>query len=52
MGRKGFGESTEGVWNKLFKEYEKKYPDLASEFERSLSNDLPNNFLDQIDKFY
>ena len=45
------GNTIEGDWNKLFKEYETKYPDLASEFERSLSNDLPNDFLDQIDEF-
>ena len=48
---KDLGNSIEGDWNKLFKEYETKYPDLASEFERSLSNDLPNDFLDQIDEF-
>ena len=48
---KDLGNSIERDWNKLFKEYETKYPDLASEFERSLSNDLPNDFLDQIDEF-
>ena len=48
---KDLGNTVEGDWNKLFKEYETKYPDLASEFERSLSNDLPNDFLDQIDEF-
>ncbi|SUZ56143.1 uncharacterized protein METZ01_LOCUS8997, partial [marine metagenome] len=48
---KDLGNKVEGDWNNLFKEYETKYPDLAGEFERSLSNDLPNDFLDQIDEF-
>ncbi len=48
---KDFGNSIEEDWNKSFSDYETKYPDLAEEFRRSLSNDLPKDFLDQIDEF-
>tara|TARA_B100001123_G_scaffold202243_1_gene229403 strand:+ start:10 stop:1524 length:1515 start_codon:yes stop_codon:yes gene_type:complete len=48
---KNLGNTLEEDWNKLFKEYKTKYPDISVEFERSLSNDLPNNFLDLIDEF-
>lgn len=48
---KEVGSSREEDWKKLFKNYEQKYPDLASELTRTLSKGLPDNFLDQIDKF-
>ena len=48
---KDIGNSKEGEWQKLFQNYEIKYPDLARELTRSLSNELPDNFVHQIDKF-
>ncbi|MDP6917132.1 MAG: transketolase, partial [SAR86 cluster bacterium] len=48
---KDLGNTLEEDWKKSFKEYETKYPDLADEFRRALSNDLPKDFLGQIDEF-
>ena len=48
---KDIGNSKEGEWQKLFQSYEIKYPDLARELTRSLSNELPDDFVHQIDKF-
>ena len=48
---KEVGSSREDDWKELFKNYEIKYPDLAGELNRSLSKELPDNFLEQIDKF-
>jgi len=48
---KEIGSSREEDWKKSFKNYEQKYPDLASELNRTLSRGLPDNFLDQIDEF-
>lgn len=35
------GAKAEGEWNDLFAQYKAKYPELASEFERRMSGDLP-----------
>ena len=48
---KQIGNSREDDWKELFKNYEIQYPDLAGELNRSLSKELPDNFLEQIDKF-
>ncbi|MAP33470.1 MAG: transketolase [Rickettsiales bacterium] len=48
---KEVGSSREDDWKELFKNYEIKYPELAGELNRSLSKELPDNFLEQIDKF-
>ena len=45
------GSSREDDWKELFKNYEIKYPELAGELNRSLLKELPDNFLEQIDKF-
>lgn len=38
------GAALEQTWNANFAEYQKAYPDLAAEFERRLSGQLPENF--------
>ena len=43
---KEVGSSREDDWKELFKNYEIKYPDLAGELNRSLSKELPDNFLE------
>lgn len=37
------GQKYEDKWNKLFAEYEKAYPELAAEFKRRISGELPCN---------
>jgi len=48
---KDIGNSREEEWQKLFQNYEIKYPDLAGELKRSLSNELPDDFTNQINEF-
>ncbi len=40
----GKGEKLEQAWQSLFADYQKKYPDLAQEFNRRLEKKLPNNW--------
>ncbi len=37
------GKKTEEEWNRLFSEYEKKYPDLAKEFRSWMSGEIPSD---------
>lgn len=46
---KNIGQELEQNWNQLFNQYQTKYPELALEFKRRLSGELPQNF-DQIIK--
>lgn len=53
---KGKGEMAEDSWNGRFAAYEKAYPQLAAEFSRRMSGELPevydahaSNFIDSID---
>lgn len=39
--RRGPGEELEAGWNRLFLDYASKYPDLAEEFRRRMTNRLP-----------
>ena len=45
---KDIGNSREEEWQKLFQNYEIKYPDLAGELKRSLLTALPADFTNQI----
>ncbi|MBK3332802.1 transketolase [Persephonella atlantica] len=38
------GRKLEQEWNEMFKEYRKKYPELAEEFERFISGEIPENW--------
>ena len=38
------GMEANNAWNKLFAEYQVKYPELGSEFARRLSGELPTNW--------
>ncbi|MGA9852108.1 MAG: transketolase [Gammaproteobacteria bacterium] len=38
------GQAFEDNWNTLFKEYGKSYPELAAEFTRRMSGELPENW--------
>ncbi|MFA4867747.1 MAG: transketolase [Pedobacter sp.] len=38
------GEQTESEWNELYKQYKKKYPDLARAFEATSSGKLPHGW--------
>lgn len=41
---KAAGEQAESEWNQRFSAYAKAYPELANEFERRLSGELPADF--------
>lgn len=45
------GRDLENVWDQSFAEYAQAYPDLATEFERRMSGDLPDNWSMTIDAF-
>jgi len=45
------GAKFEQQWNEEFSAYEKAHPDLAAEFKRRLSGELPENFLEKADTF-
>ncbi|SFR64222.1 transketolase [Thiomicrospira sp. ALE5] len=45
------GAEEEAAWNEMFAAYEKEYPELASEFKRRMSGELPANFAVEMDKF-
>lgn len=38
------GEALEKAWQQLFNEYKEKYPELASELERAIRGELPENY--------
>ncbi|HET8708193.1 MAG TPA: transketolase [Pseudomonadales bacterium] len=38
------GAAREQAWNKLFADYQAKYPELAAEFSRRIKGELPANF--------
>ncbi|CAL4042280.1 Transketolase 2 [Buchnera aphidicola (Anoecia corni)] len=44
------GKQLESNWNKLFQKYEKNYPNLAQEYKRRMSQILPNNWNDEMNK--
>ena len=42
------GKAMEDAWNKMFADYAKAYPELASELKRRLAGDLPAGFDDVV----
>jgi len=47
---KSRGSETEQAWNELFSSYRESYPELAAEFSRRMSGDLPDNWQQETDK--
>ena len=47
---KAQGAKAQSEWDQLFADYQAQYPDLASEFERRVQGDLPQNALVAFDK--
>ena len=45
------GGSFNDSWNKLLKDYEKKYPNDSSELHRRIDGHLPNNFQESYESF-
>lgn len=45
------GAAEESVWRELFAAYRAEYPELAAEFERRMSGELPANFSEQADAY-
>ena len=45
------GASFNDSWNKLLKEYEKKYPNDSLELHRRIDGQLPNNFQESFESF-
>ena len=45
------GADAEAAWNKQFDAYQAAYPELAAEFKRRMSGDLPNNWNESADAF-
>jgi len=45
------GESFNDSWNKLLKDYEKKYPNDSLELHRRIDGHLPNNFQESYESF-
>lgn len=43
------GAKAQAEWDQLFASYQKKYPDLATEFERRIQGDLPEGALAALD---
>ncbi len=43
------GAEAQAEWDQLFASYQKKYPDLATEFERRIQGDLPEGALAALD---
>ena len=43
------GAKSQAEWDQLFIEYQKKFPDLATEFERRIQGDLPEGALAALD---
>ncbi len=47
----GRGEAAENVWNERFAAYESAHPDLAAEFKRSVTGELPDGWNSDIPVF-
>ncbi len=45
------GTAVEYAWNDKFSAYAKEYPELAAEFTRRMSGELPDNWAAEADKF-
>lgn len=45
------GSSLEEEWNKLFQQYEKKYPDKAKELRRRINGELPTDWHKALPQF-
>jgi transketolase len=45
------GQKLESEWNNKFAEYEKKYPEEATEFKRRMAGKLPANWLEHVNSF-
>jgi transketolase len=45
------GQADEAEWNERFAAYKAEYPELAAEFERRMAGQLPDNFVEEYDKF-
>jgi len=45
------GGAAESAWNEKFAKYKAAYPELAAEFERRSSGDLPSNWADNSTKY-
>jgi len=45
------GAEVEKDWNQRFKAYKAEFPEVAAEFERRMSGELPANFIDEMDKY-
>ncbi|WP_027159356.1 transketolase [Methylobacter luteus] len=48
---KAKGAKTEQEWNEKFAAYKAAYPELAAEYERRMSGELPSNWTAEADKF-
>ncbi len=45
------GSADESSWNERFDAYRAAYPEEAADFERRMSNELPANFAEEMDKY-
>ncbi|ROR13275.1 transketolase [Erwinia sp. JUb26] len=45
------GQAKESAWDEKFAAYAKAFPELATEFKRRVSNDLPANWAEESQKF-
>ncbi|RMB00262.1 transketolase [Hydrogenothermus marinus] len=45
------GKQLEDEWNKLFNEYEKKYPELAKQFKQWINRELPKDIFKDLPEF-
>lgn len=45
------GDESHQVWNNAFAEYERVYPELATEFTRRIQGKLPSNLLEVLPKY-
>jgi len=45
------GEKREQAWNALFTLYQKEYPELAAEFTRRMTGELPNDWAEHADAY-
>jgi len=48
---KANGQEAEATWNGKFSAYKKAYPELAAEFERRMSGDLPSDWTEKANAF-
>ena len=45
------GEKRQAEWERLFAQYEQKYPELASQFKRTFASELPEGLVDGLPHF-